>query len=248
VFPEAEEEHLPGDSSPKSDTTLKRSMSLNERPQDITMPYYSEDEITSSLEQQPSQHTTPAFPVSTSFDSSESEAVGSPERNITIAHDDKISEEDSKVSGEMVDDNTSGRDEQRKTNLSRASLTPTAGLKFQHYTRVPQLRRDVSMYVLCMFVHLYVCVCSEHVCGCSEHVCVYVLVCVYVHVCVYVQVCVFLHSHVHSLLNLQVERNSVLLANGRRFNFRITILQTTGISRDYSDVFVQFRYNTHLRT
>ena len=208
MSPEEEEENLPGDCSPKSDTTLKRSMSLNEPPQDLTMPYYSEDEITASLEQQLSQPTpaTPAFPVSASFDSSESEAVGSPERNITIENQNKILEEASKSSREdsktsiVVDDDTSSRDEQQKTSLSRA-LTPTTGLKFQHYTRVPQLRRDVS-------------VCAS--------------------------------TYSHSLLHFQVERNSVLLANGRRFNFRITILQTTGISRDYSDVFVQFRYNTQL--
>ncbi|XP_065919048.1 kinesin-like protein KIF1A isoform X2 [Dysidea avara] len=187
ISPEGEEEHLPGDCSPKSDTTLKRSMSLCEpSSQDTTMPHYSEDEITASLERQPSQPTTPAFPVSASFDSSESEAVGSPERNITIEHEDKIPEEDYKVSGEdsktsIVVEDRSGTDEQRRTNLSRASTTTTTGQKFQHYTRVPQLRRDV-------------------------------------------------------------ERNSVLLANGRKFNFRITILQTTGISRDYSDVFVQFRF------
>lgn len=144
---EDEEEHLPGDCSPKSDTTLKRSMSLNEPPQDTTMPHYSEEDVSASGEQQPSQPVlpTPAFPVSLSFDSSEGEAVGSPERNVTVEHEDTIPEEGSKTS--IVMDDSGGKDEQRSTNLSRASLTTTTAMKFQHYTRVPQLRRDVSVCV-----------------------------------------------------------------------------------------------------
>ena len=33
-----------------------------------------------------------------------------------------------------------------------------------------------------------------------------------------------------------------LLTEGKRFTFRVTILQATGIPRDFTDVFVQFRF------
>ena len=33
-----------------------------------------------------------------------------------------------------------------------------------------------------------------------------------------------------------------LLKNGRKFTFRVTILQATGIPRDFTDIFLQFRF------
>ena len=82
MFVPPEGELLPGDCSPKSDTTLKRSLSLCQDDENGKMPTYNADnDITTPMEEpRPNPTPTPAIPVSVSFDSSESEAVGSPVR------------------------------------------------------------------------------------------------------------------------------------------------------------------------
>ena len=152
-------ESLPGDCSPKSDTTLKRSLSLC---QDDKMPTYSTDDDTAAPENvdditapddittadeittadditkpldEPSHATptTPAIPVSKSFDSSESEAVGSPVRNILKEQQVEIVEKNPE--GVIIVEDNHSTNEKQKISV---------GHKFQHYTRVPQLRKYVS--------------------------------------------------------------------------------------------------------
>lgn len=126
---------MPGDSSPKSDTTLKRSMSLCQ--DDNKMPTYSADDDVATPLDEPSAHftPTPAIPVSKSFDSSESEAMGSPGRTILKEQQIKILEEDPE--GVAI---TKDNDTNEKPKIDK----PFIKQKFQHYTRVPQLRKEVS--------------------------------------------------------------------------------------------------------
>ena len=134
-----EGESLPGDCSPKSDTTLKRSLSLCQVDENEKMPTFSaDDDITTPLEEpRPNPTPTPAFPVSGSFDSSESEAVDIPER--TALKEQKVKAVAENPDG-IVSTNEQDNGEKPKTSK------PFIGRKFQHYTRVPQLRKDVRAY------------------------------------------------------------------------------------------------------
>ena len=136
-LPPSEGEPLPGDCSPKSDTTLKRSMSLCQEEENEKMPTYSaDDDITIPLEEPSHAATpTPAIPVSASFDSSENETAGSPEGTIPKEQQVKILEEDPE--GVPLPED---HDNDEKQKIQK----PLIGQKFQHYTRVPQLRKDVS--------------------------------------------------------------------------------------------------------
>ena len=101
------------------------------------MPTYSaDDDITIPLEE-PSHATTPtpAIPVSASFDSSENETAGSPEGTIPKEQQVKILEEDPE--GVPLPED---HDNDEKQKIQK----PLIVQKFQHYTRVPQLRKDVS--------------------------------------------------------------------------------------------------------
>ena len=141
VFIPPEGEPLPGECSPKSDTTLKRSQSLCQEEND-KMPTYNEDDdddANTPLEQPSHITPTPAIPVSASFDSSENEVVDSPERN-TPKEQVKIIEEDPEGAAIPAD-----HDDDVKQKIHKS-----IGQKFQHYTRVPQLRKDVRNKVVRM--------------------------------------------------------------------------------------------------
>ena len=123
-----EGESLPGDSSPKSDTTLKRSLSLcQDENENEKMPTYSggDDDVITPLEEPTHYVPTPAIPVSASFDSSESEAFDSPTHKVKIVEQD----------AEGVAITKDGKAQK---------IGQVYKQKFQHYTRVPQLRKDVS--------------------------------------------------------------------------------------------------------
>ena len=99
------------------------------------MPTYSTDDDTTPLEEPPNISPTPAIPVSESFDSSESEVVGSPDRTTPKELPElKIIEEDPE--GTTI---TKDQDNNEEPKISKQFV----GRKFQHYTRVPQLRKDV---------------------------------------------------------------------------------------------------------
>ena len=153
-LPPSEGEPVPGDCSPKSDTTLKRSMSLCQEEENEKMPTYStvdDTTMTTPLEEPSHAATpTPAIPVSASFDSSKNETAGSPEsRTIPKEQQVKILEEDPEGAPLPGD-----HDNDEKPKIQK----PLIGQKFQHYTRVPQLRKDVSnknvcvMYIILIFV------------------------------------------------------------------------------------------------
>lgn len=154
VFVSQEGESLPGDCSPKSDTTLKRSLSLCQ--EEEKMPTYSagDDDATTTPSEEPHHVPTPAnpdtttvpseeppyavpkpaIPVSKSFDSSESEAVGSS----PVPKEQQV-----KTITEDPSDVAAAED-----HSTKAKQKISIGQKFQHYTRVPQLRKDVSVKML----------------------------------------------------------------------------------------------------
>lgn len=133
VSPEGEP--LPGDCSPKSDTTLKRSLSLCPDENEKMPTYNGDDDVTTPREEQSHPIPTPAIPFSSSFDSSESEVVGTPERTALKEQQVKVVEENPEGVVTKEDHNN---DEKQKSHKL------LVGQKFQHYTRVPQLRKDVS--------------------------------------------------------------------------------------------------------
>ena len=113
-------------------------MSLCQDDENEKMPTYNTDDDITPLEEQPNITPTPAIPVSESFDSSESEVIGSPHRTIPKEQQEvKIVEEDPE--GATI---TKDHDNDEKSKIHK----PFIGQKFQHYTRVPQLRKDVSVF------------------------------------------------------------------------------------------------------
>ena len=118
---------------------ISRSLSLCQVDKNEKMPTFSaDDDITTPLEEpQPNPIPTPAFPVSGSFDSSESTAVDIPERTAPKELEVKAVAEDPEG---VVSTNEQDNDKKPKTSK------PFIGRKFQHYTRVPQLRKDVRAH------------------------------------------------------------------------------------------------------
>lgn len=138
VFVPPEEQPVPGECSPKSDTTLKRSMSLCQDDENEKMPTYNAEDDITPLEEPPNITPTPAIPVSGSFDSSESEVIGTPDR-ITPKEQQEVTIVEEDPEGATV---TKDHESDEKLKIGKRFV----GRKFQHYTRVPQLRKDVRMF------------------------------------------------------------------------------------------------------